>query len=70
MLYRFWMIGERNRSVDLDQVRRKIAVGLEQLERGEELDGDQVFEELLAGLDERQGVGGAKDIRTVLTGVT
>lgn len=34
----------------LDEARRKIAVGLQQLDGGEGLDGDAVFEELLLGL--------------------
>lgn len=37
---------EQERKSALDEVRRKIAVGLEQLDRGEVVDGEQVFREL------------------------
>jgi antitoxin ParD1/3/4 len=43
---------ERASNVELQSVRRKIAVGIEQLDRGEGLDGDAVFEALLAELGE------------------
>jgi antitoxin ParD1/3/4 len=36
----------------LNEVRRKIAVGLQQLDRGEGMDGDAVFAELLSQLDD------------------
>ena len=45
---------DRMKKSDLDEVRRKIAVGLQQLDRGEGIDGEKVFEELLNEL-ERDG---------------
>ena len=44
---------DRERQQDLQRVRDKIAVGLEQIERGETYDGEEVFEELLADLEEK-----------------
>lgn len=41
---------ELSRQTALDEVRRKIAVGLEQAERGELFDGEEVFRELLEKL--------------------
>jgi antitoxin ParD1/3/4 len=41
---------ETSRQVALDEVRRKIAVGLEQAERGELFDGEEVFREILEKL--------------------
>ena len=38
---------ERAHHRDVEAVRRKIALGIEQLERGEGIDGDQVFDEVL-----------------------
>ena len=43
---------ERRRQADLEGVRRKIAIGIEQLDRGEGFDGERTFAELLADLDE------------------
>ena len=37
---------EMTRQADLEEVRRKIAIGLEQAKRGELLDGEAVFREL------------------------
>jgi Arc/MetJ-type ribon-helix-helix transcriptional regulator len=37
---------EREREAALDEVRPKIAIGLEQARRGELLDGEAVFDEL------------------------
>ena len=37
---------EQTRSEDLDHVREQIFTGLQQLDRGEGLDGEQVFAEL------------------------
>ena len=45
---------DRMKRADLDEVRRRIATGLEQLDRGEGIDGEKVFEELLTDL-ERDG---------------
>ena len=42
---------ERERQQASDEVRRRIAVGIDQLDRGEGLDGDRVFKELLAELE-------------------
>lgn len=39
---------ERDKQAALEDVRRKIAVGLEQLRRGEGLDGEAAFRELEA----------------------
>jgi antitoxin ParD1/3/4 len=41
---------EVSRQAALDEVRRKIAVGLEQAERGELFDGEEVFREILEKL--------------------
>ena len=43
---------EQTRSVDLEHVRKQIFTGLRQLDRGEGLDGEQVFADLLAEMDE------------------
>lgn len=45
---------ERERQQDLQRVREKIAVGLEQIERGETYDGEEVFEQLLSDLGEEE----------------
>jgi Arc/MetJ-type ribon-helix-helix transcriptional regulator len=42
---------DRERSADLELVRSQIFSGLQQLDRGEALDGEQVFSDLLAELD-------------------
>jgi antitoxin ParD1/3/4 len=47
---------DREREQVLAQVRQKIALGLEQLDRGEGLDGEETFAELLLELDS-QGNG-------------
>jgi antitoxin ParD1/3/4 len=39
------------REAALDEVRHKIAVGLDQAERGEVFDGDEVFREILEKLE-------------------
>jgi antitoxin ParD1/3/4 len=44
---------ERDRQAALAEVKAKIASGLAQARRGELLDGEQVFEELLADLEAR-----------------
>jgi antitoxin ParD1/3/4 len=36
----------------LNEARQKIAIGLQQLDRGEGIDGNAVFEELLSGFDD------------------
>jgi antitoxin ParD1/3/4 len=41
---------EVSRQTALDEVRRKISVGLEQAERGELFDGEEVFREVLGKL--------------------
>jgi antitoxin ParD1/3/4 len=41
---------EDSRQAALDEVRRKISVGLEQAERGELFDGEAVFREILGKL--------------------
>jgi antitoxin ParD1/3/4 len=41
---------ESSRQAALDEVRRKIVVGLEQAERGELFDGEEVFREILEKL--------------------
>ena len=43
---------EQLRSEDLEHVRKQIFTGLQQLDRGEGLDGEQVFADLLSELDE------------------
>jgi antitoxin ParD1/3/4 len=48
---------ERRRQADLEDVRQKIAVGIEQLDRGDGLDGEQAFAELLAELGEPEEGG-------------
>ncbi len=35
-----------------DQLRRKLQVGVEQLDRGERINGDEVFSELRNGIDQ------------------
>lgn len=49
-----WLLKERESSLDLSpaEVREKIALGLEQADRGELLDGEEVFQEL----EERFGI--------------
>ena len=42
---------DRKKGEDLVRVREKIAAGIEQLDRGEGLDGEKVFEELVFELD-------------------
>lgn len=46
---------QQRREADLDGVRRKIALGVEQLDRGEGMDGEAVFEQLLAEIGEGDG---------------
>ncbi|MFL6235698.1 MAG: type II toxin-antitoxin system ParD family antitoxin [Thermoanaerobaculia bacterium] len=41
---------EVSRQAALEEVRRKIAIGLEQAERGELFDGEEVFREILEKL--------------------
>jgi hypothetical protein len=41
---------ERVRQVSLERLRREIQRGLDQLERGEGRDAEEVFEELLRGI--------------------
>jgi antitoxin ParD1/3/4 len=41
---------EISRRESLEEVRRKIAIGLEQAERGELFDGEEVFREILGKL--------------------
>lgn len=40
------------RRLRLEEMRKKIASGLESLNRGESLSGEEVFDELLSGLGE------------------
>jgi antitoxin ParD1/3/4 len=42
---------DRKRAIQRDEIRKKIAVGLEQLERGEGIDGEKVFADLLSDLE-------------------
>jgi len=46
---------EDERRAALDEVRRKIKVGLDQIKRGEVLDGEEVFTELERQSRERRG---------------
>lgn len=39
------------RGLRLEEMRRKIAAGLESLDRGEAIPGDQAFDELVSGLE-------------------
>jgi antitoxin ParD1/3/4 len=43
---------EQGRTRDLDDLRKMIAVGVDQLDRGEGTDGEQTFDDLLADLDD------------------
>lgn len=45
---------EQIRSAELEQVREKIFTGLQQLDRGEGLDGEEVSSALLAELDDQR----------------
>jgi antitoxin ParD1/3/4 len=49
----------RSRTTDIEDLRRQIAVGLEQLDRGEGVDGEQAFDELLGELDVKSPKGSA-----------
>ena len=44
---------EQQRQQNIEEVRHKIARGVHEFERGDGFDGEQVFEELLASLDEK-----------------
>jgi antitoxin ParD1/3/4 len=46
---------EDERRAALDEVRRKIKIGLDQIKRGEVLDGEEVFTELERRSRERRG---------------
>jgi antitoxin ParD1/3/4 len=46
---------ERLRELRLEELRKQIAVGLEQLDRGEFVPGEQVFEELKEMSRKRRG---------------
>ena len=46
---------ERDQHEALTEVRDKIAVGLAQLKRGEVVDADAMFEEMLADLEREDG---------------
>src|SRR5438132_13869493 len=65
---------ELEREAALDDLRQKIAVGMEQAERGELLDGEEVFRDLERQLGEtnpRQIVRvlhSSRDVRTILGG--
>jgi antitoxin ParD1/3/4 len=43
------------REESLQRLRREIQIGIEQIDRGEVFDGEQVFEELLRGLPDPDG---------------
>jgi hypothetical protein len=45
---------EDDRRRDRELIRQMIAIGIEQLDRGEGLDGDKVFEELLGELAQEE----------------
>ncbi len=51
------MLAERERLRDMrrEEFRKKVQLGVDQLDRGEGLDGDEVFDELERGLDELEG---------------
>lgn len=44
---------DRLREIRLDHLRREVAIGLEQIERGQVVDGKQFFDELLRKLEAR-----------------
>jgi hypothetical protein len=44
-----------DRNENRDRIRQVIAIGIEQLDNGEGLDGDKVFEELLGELAQEEG---------------
>ncbi len=44
---------EKSRSAEIDHVRELIFTGLQELDRGDGLDGEQVFKDLLAELDDK-----------------
>lgn len=48
---------KRELNADLDDLRHQIAIGVAQLDRGEGVDGERAFDDLLAELqpDDRQG---------------
>ena len=43
--------GKEQGQDDLESVRRKLAVGLEEIERGDVVDGEQFFQKMLAELE-------------------
>jgi hypothetical protein len=47
--------GRTSRQADLEGVRQKIAVGLDQARRGELFDGESVFQEILETLGRPSG---------------
>lgn len=48
---------KRQRDADLDDLRQQIAIGVAQLDRGEGVDGEQAFDELLSDLGSDQSKG-------------
>jgi len=46
------------REESFERLRKEIQIGIEQLDRGEAFDGEQVFEELLRGLPDPDGSAG------------
>jgi antitoxin ParD1/3/4 len=56
---------EGERETALEEVRQKIAVGLEQAERGELLDGEEVFRKLEKRINKRV-LHGSRDIQRIL----
>ena len=49
----------RGRLTEIEELRQQIAIGLEQLDRGEGVDGEQAFDELLGELETDSGKGTA-----------
>lgn len=54
---------EEERAVKLEALRKAVEVGLGELERGEGIPADQVFDEILRGLDESEAARGASSAR-------
>lgn len=46
---------DRLREMRMEELRREVAIGLEQLKRGESVDGRAVFDRLYAKLESRRG---------------
>lgn len=48
---------DRLREMRMEELRREVAIGLEQLKRGEKVDGEQFFRELKQKSDRRRREG-------------